>query len=79
MKARGRFVVAMAVASAAALVGTLSTDLTFASATSAAAPGAGVTFTSQSAVARLVAHYTVSPAERPESSSTSSISDDRQL
>jgi hypothetical protein len=79
MRSRSRFVAAIAVASAAALVGGLSTGLTFATAAPAAEPGAGVMFTSQSAVAGLVAHYTVSPAERPESSSTSSVSDDRQL
>src|SRR5258708_18873877 len=79
MNVRSCFVAAVAVASAAALVGALSAGLTFATAAPAAEPGAGVTFTSQSAVAGLVAHYTVSPAERPEDSSTSSVSDDRQL
>ena len=67
----------MAVASAAALVGALGTGITFAAAASTADAGAGVTFSSQPGVAQLVAHYTVSPAERPEDSSNAS--DNRQL
>jgi hypothetical protein len=79
METRSRFAAAMAVASATALVGALGAGLTFAGAASAAEPGAGVTFTSHGAVAQLVAHYTVSPAERPEGSSTPSGGDNRQL
>jgi hypothetical protein len=69
----------MAGGSAAAIVAALSTGFASAGAASTAEPGAGVTFTSQSAAAQLVAHYTVSPAERPEDSSTSSSTDSRQL
>ena len=79
MEVRSRLVAAIAVASAAALVGTLGTGLTVAGVASAVEPGAGVTFSSQRAVAQLVAHYTVSSAQRPEASTTSSGSDDRQL
>jgi hypothetical protein len=68
----------VALASAAALVGALSTGFTFTVA-SASEPGAGVTFTSQRAVAPLVAHYTVSPGERPEDKSGSAGSESRQL
>ena len=64
-------------ASAAAVVGALSTGV--AGAASTAEPGAGVTFSSQSAVAPLVAHYTVSPTERPEDTSGSGGGDNRQL
>jgi hypothetical protein len=68
----------VALASAAALVGALSTGFTLTVA-SASEPSAGVTFSSQSAVAPLVAHYTVSPTERPEDTSGSSGGDNRQL
>jgi hypothetical protein len=66
-------------ASAAAVVGALSTGVTLVGAASRSQAGFGVTFTSQSAAAPLVAHYTVSPGQRPEDSSTSSNTDNRQL
>jgi hypothetical protein len=70
-----RFVAAIAVASAAALVGALGTGFTVAS----FASGDGVKATSKSAVAPLVAHYTVSPGERREAPSRPAGSDSRQL
>lgn len=76
MQTRRRSVAATAVAAAAALVGAIGTGLTSAG---AAEPGAGVTFTSQPAVAQLVTHYTVTPAEGPEAPSTASVGDDREL
>jgi hypothetical protein len=69
----------VALASAVALVGALSTGFTFAGVATASEPGAGVTFTSQTAVAPLVAHYTVSPSERPEDTSGSAGGDIRRL
>jgi hypothetical protein len=69
----------VALASAVALVGALSTGFTFAGVATASEPGAGVKFTSQTAVAPLVAHYTVSPGERPEDKSGSASTDTRQL
>jgi hypothetical protein len=70
-----RFVAAIAVASAAALVGALGTGFTVAG----FASGDGVKATSKSAVAPLVAHYTVSPGERSGASSRPAGSDSRQL
>lgn len=78
MESRSRFVAAMAVASAAALVGALGTGLTFAGVASTGQGASGVTFTSQPGVAQLVAHYTVSPAQRPEDT-RSGDSDNRAL
>jgi len=69
----------VALASAAALAGALSVGFTFGGVASASEPGAGVTFTSQTAVAPLVAHYTVSPSERPEDRSGSASNDTRRL
>jgi hypothetical protein len=69
----------VALASAAAVVGAISTGSTFAGVAATAEPGAGVTFSSQPAVSQLVKHYTVSPAERPEETSRSSGGDNRQL
>src|SRR5258706_12815176 len=69
MPKRGRFVAAMAIGSAAALIAALSTGLTVAGFASTGAGTAGVSFTSRSAVAELVAHYTVSPGQRPGASS----------
>src|SRR5260370_28345600 len=67
----------MALASAGAVLGSLATGFAFA--TGAAAGSSGVTFSSQSAVAGLVSHYTVSHGQRGEDSSGSTSSDDRQL
>jgi hypothetical protein len=69
----------MAIGSAAALAGALSTGFTIAGVASTSEPGAGVTFTSQNAVAPLVEHYTVSAKERREGSSVSSSVDTQQL
>lgn len=74
METPRRFFVATAVAAATALIG-----LTSAPAASAAAPGAGVTFTSQPATAELVAHYTVSPTAGPKVAPSSAAGDNRQL
>ncbi len=79
MPKRSRFVAAMAMGSAAALVGALSTGFTVAGLASTSDPGAGVSFTSQPAVAQLVEHHTVSQADRPQASSKSSSADTRQL
>jgi len=69
----------VALASAAALVGAIGSGSAFAGVASTAEPGAGVTFSSQSAVAQLVKHYTVSPAERPEDTSGPAGRDNRQM
>ena len=79
MPKRGRFVAAMAIGSAAALIGALGTGLTVAGLASTGGGSTGVTFTSRSAVAELVAHYTVSPGQRPVASSRTGSSDSRQL
>jgi hypothetical protein len=81
MQTRRRFVAATAIAAAAALFGALGAGLTSASAAPAAEPGAGVTFTSTPAVSQLVAHYTVTPADRHAATSTGSASaaDSREL
>ncbi len=75
MEARRRI---LALASAAAVVASVSVGFAFAT-VAAAGPGSGVTFSSQPAVAKLVAHYTVRAAGRQEGSSTSLGNDDRQL
>jgi hypothetical protein len=79
MPKRGRLVAAIAIGSAAALIGALGTGLTVAGLASTAAGSTGVSFTSRSAVAELVAHYTVSPGQRPVASSRTGSSDSRQL
>ena len=80
MPTRRRFATAIAVGSAAALVGALSTGFTVVGMASSGDGSRGVTASSQRAVSPLVAHYTVSPAERPEATSSNSAgSDSRQL
>jgi hypothetical protein len=70
----------MAAGSAAALVGALSTGFTVAGLASTGEGSSGVTATWQPAVSQLVAHYTVSPAQRPGDSATRSAGTDaRQL
>src|SRR5258708_10491762 len=67
----------VALASAGAVVGSLATGFAFA--TAAAADKSVVTFSSQSAAAGLVSHYTVFHGQRSEDSSGSTSTDDRQL
>src|SRR5258708_39214023 len=67
----------VALASAGAVVGSLATGFAFA--TAAAADKSVVTFSSQSAAAGLVSHYTVSHGQRSEDSSGSTSTHDRQL
>jgi hypothetical protein len=74
METPRRFVAATAIAAVAALIGPAA-----ATGASAAAPGAGVTFTSQPATAPLVAHYTVSPTAAAKVAPASAAGDDRQL
>src|SRR5260370_17754068 len=74
MEMRRRF---LAVVSATALVGGLGVAVTVSAAAAAtsSAPGAGVTFSSQSGVANLVTHYVVTPGARgaaPAASTSSS-------
>jgi len=80
MPTRRRFATAIAVGSAAALVGALSTGFTVVGMASSGDGSSGVTASFQRAVSPLVAHYTVSPAERPEAAASNSAgSDSRQL
>jgi len=69
----------VALASAGAVVGSLATGIAAATVAVADSDSSGVNFTSQSAVAGLVSHYTVSHGQRGEDSSGSTSSDDRQL
>jgi hypothetical protein len=69
----------VALASVGAVVGSLATGFAFASVAAAESNSSGVKFTSQSAVAGLVSHYTVSHGQRGEDSSGSAVSDSRQL
>jgi hypothetical protein len=73
----------VAVVSAAALVGALGVAVTVSAAAAAtrSAPGAGVTFSSQSGVANVITHYVVTPGARgaAPSASTSSTSDERSI
>jgi len=62
MHSRRRLVTAIAGATAAALVGALGTGFTVAGFASTNAQNGGVTATFGSAVAQLVAHYTVAPS-----------------
>jgi hypothetical protein len=68
----------VALASAGAVVGSLATGFAAATVAAAASNNSGVTFTSQSAVAGLVSHYTVSHGQRGEDSSGTP-GDGRQL
>src|SRR6266850_40803 len=79
MDSRRRFVSAIAGATAAALVGALGTGFTGAGFASTNAQNGGVTATYGSAVAQLVAHYTVAPSGGPHASATASGGDSRQL
>ena len=73
----------VAVVSAAALVGALGVAVTVSAAAAApsSAPGAGVTFSSQSGAANIVTHYVVTPGARgaAPSASTSSSSEERSI
>jgi hypothetical protein len=69
----------VALASAGAVVGSLATGVVAATVAVAESNSSSVKFTSQSAVAGLVSHYTVSHEQRPEDSSGSAGSDTRQL
>ena len=71
VEARRRIVAA---ASVAALIGALGVSATTAAASSESSPGAGVTFSSQSGSAKVVAHYVVSPVDRRAGTSSSSSS-----
>jgi hypothetical protein len=71
MDVRRRVLAIAAAASALTLVGALSAGQVFAGVTAAAAPGAGVTFSSQSGVATLVEHHVVSPTGRQGEASAS--------
>src|SRR5260370_8302269 len=66
----------VAVVSAAALVGALGVAVTVsaAGAATSSAPGAGVTFSSQSGVANVVTHYVVTPGTRGAAPSASILS-----
>ncbi|HEX3508811.1 MAG TPA: hypothetical protein VHW94_10510 [Candidatus Dormibacteraeota bacterium] len=79
MPKRRRFVTAMAAGSAAALVGALSTGFTVAGLASTGEGNGGVTATWSPAASQLVAHYTVSPAQRPDTATRSAGTDSRQL
>ena len=73
----------VAVFSVAAVIGALSVAVTVSTASAAlsSAPGAGVTFSSQSGVATLVTHYVVTPGARgaAPSGSKSSSSEERSI
>src|SRR5258706_2301441 len=72
----------VAVVSATALIGALGVAVTVsAAAATTAAPGAGVTFSSQSGVANGITHYVVTPGARgaATSASTSSSSEERSI
>ena len=72
----------VAVVSATALIGALGVAVTVsAAAATTAAPGAGVTFSSQSGVANVITHYVVTPGARgaATSASTSSSSEERSI
>src|SRR4029077_13551499 len=75
MELRKRIV---ALASAGAVVGSLATGIVAATVAVAGSNSSGVTFTSPSAVAGLVSHYTVSHGQRGEDSSGTP-GDSRQL
>jgi hypothetical protein len=71
MDVRRRVLAAMAAASTVAVLGAFGSGLAFAGPALAAAPGSGVTFSSQPGVATLVTHYVVSPAGQHEEASAS--------
>jgi hypothetical protein len=70
MDVRRRLLAAAAAASTAAVVGAFGSGLAF-PALAQAAPGSGVTFSSQPGVARLITHYVVSPSGQDEDASAS--------
>src|SRR5262245_58284824 len=74
MREPRRLVAATAISAAAAMI-----VVTSAAAASAAAPGSAVTFTSQSATAQGVAHYTVSPPASANVAPAAAAGDGRQL
>ena len=69
----------VAAASAAALMGALATGVSQGSLAAQSSPGSGVTFSSQPAVANIVAHYVVSPASGAPTANSTSVEESRTV